>query len=285
MNLSWRPRCASTQDELWAASKSVCAIATTHQTTGRGRRGRSWISAPHTGLAVSWRAPTAGIRIESLPLLSLAAGVALHRWSARFISAYATRQTLAGTSTDQSSETISRELSLKWPNDLLYRGEKLGGILCEGRLSSQRAGEGKWAEERGAPEVLIGIGVNLTEAPDLSHLVELQQRVTPPTHLNAVLSSHGAPPLTLSELCDEVPTLIGELNIAVERLRESPSELLSSWAQRSIPLGTRLSAQDKIGSYRGINERGALLLDIEGTLCTVEAGEVHLISAPPTTGR
>jgi len=88
-----------------------------YQTGGRGRLERRWVSPAGTALLVSFV-------LKPNPVLSLAAGVA-------------------------AAEACGPRVRLKWPNDLLFNGRKVGGILVEA-----------------TPEKAIcGIGVNLTWAP------------------------------------------------------------------------------------------------------------------------
>lgn len=98
------------------------------QSAGRGRRGRQWQSPYGANLYLSllWRFPTMP---ADLSALSLAVGVAV----AECLSA-------AG------YETVG----LKWPNDLLSTGRKLGGILIEHR-----------GEMGGPCQVIIGLGLNV----------------------------------------------------------------------------------------------------------------------------
>lgn len=93
-------------------------VVAEHQTAGRGRLDRRWESPPGTALLVSFVLPPN-------PLLSLAAGVA-------------------------AAEACGDHVRLKWPNDLLLRGAKVGGILVEAR----------------AAKSICGIGINLTWAPE-----------------------------------------------------------------------------------------------------------------------
>lgn len=88
-----------------------------HQTAGRGRLDRRWESPEGTALLVSFV-------LAPHRLLSLAAGVA-------------------------AAEACGPAVRLKWPNDLLLDGRKLGGILVE--TTPDRA--------------VCGIGINLTWAP------------------------------------------------------------------------------------------------------------------------
>lgn len=97
------------------------------QTAGRGRRGREWLSPFGRNLAVS-----IGFRSEQPPArlgaLSLVVGLAV-------------RQALL----DVGVEGVE----LKWPNDVLLHGRKLGGILIE------------LVRATAPVEVVIGIGVNI----------------------------------------------------------------------------------------------------------------------------
>lgn len=106
-------------------------IVVDRQTAGRGRRGRTWNSAPEASLTFSllWRFDGG---VERLAGLSLAVGVAV----ARALAALGVQG-----------------VALKWPNDVLLSGRKLAGILVE--LSSERRGM----------VAVIGIGLNLLPPP------------------------------------------------------------------------------------------------------------------------
>ena len=93
-------------------------VVADHQTAGRGRSSHRWEAPPGAALLVSFVLPPNR-------LLSLAAGVA-------------------------AAEACGRGVRLKWPNDLLLEGRKVGGILVE--ASQARA--------------ICGIGINLTWAPE-----------------------------------------------------------------------------------------------------------------------
>src|SRR5574341_1595018 len=125
-------RCTSTNDVALKASSPVL-IAAEEQTAGRGRRGRRWHSAPGAGITFSLGRRTAR-PVRELAGLSLVAGVATAR-ALRSLGAGAT--------------------SLKWPNDLVVDGAKLGGILVETRSGY----------------AVIGIGINCRRTPALERKV------------------------------------------------------------------------------------------------------------------
>ncbi len=117
-------RCTSTNSVLL---KGPCTgavlLAAEEQTAGRGRRGRRWHSAPGAGITFSL---SRSLQRE-VAGLSLVAGVAV----ARALRALGVAQA-----------------ALKWPNDLVVNGAKLGGILVDTR-----------SQER-ATHAVIGIGLN-----------------------------------------------------------------------------------------------------------------------------
>jgi len=105
-------------------------LVTDHQTSGRGRRNRAWIS-PRGNLAASVL-ETVDVAPPLAATLGFAAGIALCQALRSFF--------------------VSAEL--KWPNDVLLRGAKLSGI----GLEAENIGEGRMA-------VVVGIGVNVVAAP------------------------------------------------------------------------------------------------------------------------
>ena len=127
-------RCASTnallQDE---RSPGAVLLAAELQTAGRGRHGRRWRSPRGAGATFSIRRPMACAQ-RRLAGLSIAIGIS----SARALRALG-----------------ARGVTLKWPNDLMARRRKLGGILIETR-------------PQGAGSVaIIGIGINCRRQPRL----------------------------------------------------------------------------------------------------------------------
>ena len=128
---------ASTMDDARAgaarAGADGCgdAYVAGEQSAGRGRAGRSWVSAAASGLYVTYH--LCPLVAERAPLLSI-------------VGALATAEAIA--------ETCDLRVDVKWPNDLLHGGRKLAGILAEARA----------AREPGRLDVLLGIGINLRTA-------------------------------------------------------------------------------------------------------------------------
>ncbi len=104
-------------------------VVADHQSQGRGRLGRRWRDVAGNSLMASVLVDAAAIATKSLPLLSLGAGVAL---------------------ADALEAMASLRTSVKWPNDVLWGGRKLAGVLAEAVGGSD-----------GISAVVVGLGVNL----------------------------------------------------------------------------------------------------------------------------
>lgn len=107
-------------------SGAVCIAEA--QPAGRGRRGRSWISTPHSNimLSMSWQFDRGPASVAGL---SLAAGVAVIKALLAF---------------------GIRDAGLKWPNDILWNNRKLAGLLLDVR-----------GEASGPSHVILGLGINV----------------------------------------------------------------------------------------------------------------------------
>jgi BirA family biotin operon repressor/biotin-[acetyl-CoA-carboxylase] ligase len=131
-----RSETPSTNDLAWdalaAGTPDGTVVVTDAQPRGRGREGRAWQLAPGKGLALS---------------------LVLHQGCDRRQAG--TLPLLAGLALAQAIEALGVEATLKWPNDLLVRGRKLSGILCESRRHPS-----------GTDAAVVGIGVNVTQQRD-----------------------------------------------------------------------------------------------------------------------
>lgn len=137
-------RLASTNDEAKrladeGAGEGVLVWAR-EQTAGRGRQGRLWHSPPgNLYLSILVR-PV--MRLDEAMQLSFVAALTVHE------------------SIVETAPTLADRLTLKWPNDILLDGKKLCGILLE-------SGGGEPAGEPDKRWLVVGIGLNLSAAPDL----------------------------------------------------------------------------------------------------------------------
>ena len=127
------------------------AIFAHEQTTGKGQRGKNWVSERGSNIALS-------ILLNPYPLsipdqFKLSVCIAVSTW-------------------DLFSKYAGDETRIKWPNDLYWRDRKAGGILIENVIQSSQSTVGVWQW------ALAGIGINVNQSvfdPDLPNPVSLKQ--------------------------------------------------------------------------------------------------------------
>jgi BirA family biotin operon repressor/biotin-[acetyl-CoA-carboxylase] ligase len=234
-------RCGSTNSVLLEEKLSggPVLLVADEQTAGRGRRGQRWHSMPGAGLtfslAVALRRPA-----RELAALSLVAGVAV----ARALRALGVRQA-----------------ALKWPNDLVVEGAKLGGILVETR-----------ANGGGTTRAVIGVGINLRGAAELG--TRLRRRIAALEQFIAVPAKERILEATARELLHSLAAFEAQ---GLEAVR-------GEWESFDAHAGQRLRvrlADGRVlsGIARGLDSDGGLRLATRDGLRAVRSGSV--LSARP----
>ena len=204
------------------------------QTAGRGRLGRAWLAPRGTSLLFSLLfrpalLPSQAFRLAML--CSLAAARAI--------------------------ETVTAlPIHLKWPNDLVLRGQKLGGVLSESSFTGERL-----------DFVIVGLGLNVNL--DVSTLPEIAATAT---SLSAALGRPVARLPLLQRLLQEIEAGYGDV-VQGEALR-------AAWAARLSTLGQMVrvtGGTEEEGMAEGVDADGALLLRrADGTLGRITVGDVTL---------
>lgn len=194
-------------------------IVALQQTRGRGRRGSHWSSPREKGVYATLLLPLPDRReLATLPLL-VAIGLA-----------------------DGLSAILNRKCGLKWPNDLVVGGRKIGGILIESLAMG----------ESGVVAV-IGFGINHSQSRD-------ELPVAAATSIE--LETGGAPSLPQSARClvdavaDELRHL-GDMGTAIDRYRKR------SIHHEGDHIRCQTSAGVVEGTFAGFDEGGYLRLRSE----------------------
>ena len=209
-----------------------------HQLAGRGRRGRVWEDATGLDICLSllWRFDAARVRAQGL---SLGVGVAVVR-------------ALAATG--------ARGIGLKWPNDIVWRDRKLGGILIEGSVSGRA-----WV-------VVIGVGINVHPgaAPDAR---------APRVHLASIPGAAASRNRLAAGLIVEILAECARF----EARGAGPA--IDEWkrldAMQGRPVRVHRPGGEIGGIARGVDEAGELLVEVNGALERFASAEVSLRAAPP----
>ena len=208
------------------------------QSQGRGRLERRWNSPLASGLCLSAAWTYAGSPGD-LSALSLAAGVAV---------------------ADAIAACCGVQPKLKWPNDLVFDGRKLGGILVESRFEAQ-----------GRCSVVVGVGINIALPVQL--LEELSDWPGGAIDLRTAGALVSRQALAVA--------VAGALGVLLSQLQDTgPGAWLARWRELDLlngrPVRVRSDAHSLEGIAAGIDDDGALLVSVAGDVRRILAGDASV---------
>lgn len=214
------------------------AIMAKNQTAGKGQRGNVWVSEPNQNLTVSI-------------LLSP------HQWTVQQQFWLTVITSLAVVDALQS--VFPADYHIKWPNDIILHGKKLGGILIENVLA------GKYIKHS-----IIGIGINVF------------QKNFPDTIHHKVTSLMLENPNLKVDFVDFIVKIQGGLKRYLQRLESSRNEMLELYNRRLFLRDTEADflyeGKRMKGVIRRVEEDGLLQILLEGQLKKVDLkGIVYIL--------
>lgn len=211
------------------------------QSAGRGRRGRQWVSPFARNLYVSlvWQYHQGAAALEGL---SLAVGVAV----ARALAACGLPP-----------------VQLKWPNDILFEGAKLGGVLLE-----------MTGDASGTCQVIVGVGLNVAMPATAAR--DIDQAWTDVAALAE--GEHPGRNTLLAALLDELLPMLATFEATGFGRWQAEWEALDAFAGAAVVLNT--GGEPLTGIARGVDRRGALQLETGAGIQAVYGGEISLRGSP-----
>lgn len=227
-------------EQLSGGAMSGCVCSAEQQSAGRGRRGREWVSpfARNIYVSLGWQFNRGAASLEGL---SLAVGVAIA----------------------EALESCDIEgVSLKWPNDLLHNGAKLGGILIE-----------MTGDASGVCQVVVGVGINVNMPVEQARAIDQAWTDLASIHAGAMPSRNDVLAALLNHL---LPLLAhwDETGFASWRERWVARDAFAD-AAVSVIMGEKIVT----GVAKGVDERGALLLETSAGIQSFLGGEISLRGA------
>ena len=201
-----------------------------HQTAGRGRLGREWVAPARSSLTASFLLVPGDVSPERWPWLPLLTGLA---------AAAAVRR------------VTGLEVDLKWPNDVLVDGQKLGGILLER------------VDHSGSAAAVVGVGINCTQSAE-------ELPVPEATSLQIVTGAPVDRSAVLAALVEELAARYDEWREGAD-LRSAYLELCATPGQHvrvSVPGG------EVVGRAVDVDEAGRLVVRTEAGEERLGAGDV-----------
>lgn len=215
---------------------SGLVVLAERQTNGRGRRGRHWVSPYGCNLYLSL---VWGFDdgVKALEGLSLATAVAVKR-------------AIAACGVDG--------LMLKWPNDLLWNKRKVGGILLE-----------VIGDPAGFCQVIVGVGLNLGMPEGCA--VDIDQ---PWANLNELNDQKVDRNALAGCVLNELLLLLGDYH------KNGFESYRDEWMQADAYANQRVTLllmNNRVeGIARGVDDTGALMLDLEGRTESFSGGEISV---------
>ncbi len=236
--IHWYETCASTNDVAkvlaqQGAPEGTVVIAD-EQTGGKGTKGRTWFSPRSRGLyaSVVLRPPSGDVS-----LLPLVAGVAAAE-AIRF--------------------SVGLEVGLKWPNDVVWNGKKIGGILCESEFVGDKT-----------RFVVLGIGLNINQSRK-----DFPAAIRPAAaSLRMILKRNVDREKLEQNLCQRLNWWYGKF-VSGERM-----EILRAFEAKFIfPIGkviiVRTEKETLVGTFRGFSSGTKMILEREGEEIFLSPAEI-----------
>jgi BirA family transcriptional regulator, biotin operon repressor / biotin---[acetyl-CoA-carboxylase] ligase len=213
-----------------------------HQTEGRGRKGRAWLSEPGRALLFSI---VLRPQVEHVPLLSTAVGVG---------------------ACEAIRALTHLSVLLKWPNDLVIDDRKLAGILVESRFSADAP-----------PVAVVGMGINVSWDP-AALPKEIADRATSIGTETARLGIGEAPSReavlarVVSGIERRYRQLQGGDGVDIVTTAESLSSVVGREVVARLPGGEAVA-----GTVIGLADDGRLELETAFGYRVLSAGEVETV--------
>ncbi|MBA3993768.1 MAG: biotin--[acetyl-CoA-carboxylase] ligase [Cyanobacteria bacterium DS2.3.42] len=263
LKTTWLGRAPGWRNELWdtigstntraaelsaeGAPEGVIVLAR-HQTAGRGRLGRTWVSPVDAGLYMSLilrpRAPQ-----SQIPLLTIAAGIAV---------------------AEAIRSVCDLKVGLKWVNDIIYDRRKVGGILAE----MPAMANGNAAAKQLPQAVIVGIGINVNlKQEDIPE--ELTQKIDSLSRIKDSDVDPNAIAAAITSAFEDTSALLGP---------STSQQLTNRWRDLSITIGQMIVTENSERKLEGkavdITDSGALIVELaDGSRITLHAGEISIRAA------
>lgn len=229
----------STNQALWqliaeGAEPGTVVIAT-QQTSGRGQWGRQW-SSPPGGLYLS---------VALAPDL-----LAAHSYRLTLCSAWGIAMAL---------RDRDIPVNLKWPNDLILEGRKLGGILTETKVRQEKI-----------THAVVGVGINWTNWVPATGI-----------NLQSFQTNRLSPAIDSLEMLAAV-ALLGIASGYEMRSPEGIQTLLPSYQQLLTSMGKTISVNGHSGVVVGINPDGELKVKLNTNKDNIHSNNTEILLQPGT---
>ena len=211
-------------------------VLTESQTSGRGRLGKTFYSKDRGGIYLSLLKKE-HLEKYDISLITIAAALCMSEILDSF---------------------SGRETKIKWVNDLYLPGKKIAGILTEGSMEF---------ETRSLQYFIIGIGINVNTAAFPEELEGIASSLSLETNKHYLRNE------IIARILDAME---GFFLLTVT----NPAFLIDAYRRKMLYIDEQIEVhrgnETFTGILRGINDKGHLLIEKDGTLLTQNSGEISI---------
>ena len=209
-------------------------VITDQQLNGKGQRGRKWVFQNGKSVAFSFFSNhnIDSNKIGYLPILS-------------------------GLAVSNALTKLNVSSQLKWPNDIIVNGKKIGGILCESTI-----------RKKSSRNIVIGIGMNINQEENDVQNLNIPNAGSLKTEYNRVFVRE-----------EIISSVINNLEILLQSFPKNINKITHNWVKACAHLNQdiELSYNSKKikGIFKGLGDNGVGIVEKNGILIDIASGSIY----------
>lgn len=240
-SIKWFDKIASTNDYLKEEALNLCdgfTAATTEQFAGKGRRGHTWVSS--RGQIAAFSFLLKNTFFTNLPPITLMCGLAVVK---------------------ALDDITGKKFLIKWPNDVVFEGRKICGILCESKLLGKQC------------FTVCGIGVNLAQTEEFFKESNIPHAVS----LKMICGEAPSPEEVVAKILNEFEKIYFSLTHGGEN---EINAFLEDYSTNCVTIGKAVKIVkpdcEILGTALSVNRDGSLHVLYDGKETDVLASEASV---------
>ena len=209
-------------------------VITDQQLNGKGQRGRKWVFQGGKSVAFSFFSnhDIDSNKIGYLPILS-------------------------GLAVSNALTKLNVSSQLKWPNDIIVNGKKIGGILCESTI-----------RKKSSRNIVIGIGMNINQDENDVQNLNIPNAGSLKTEYNKAFVRE-----------EVISYVINNLEILLQSFPKNINKITHNWVKACAHLNQdiELSYNSKKikGIFKGLGDNGVGIVEKNGILIDIVSGSIY----------
>ena len=209
-------------------------VITDQQLSGKGQRGRKWVFQGGKSVAFSFFS-NHGIDSNKIGYLPILSGLAV----------------------SNALTELNVYSQLKWPNDIIVNGKKIGGILCESTI-----------RKKSSRNIVIGIGININQDENDVQNLNIPNAGSLKTEYNKAFVRE-----------EVISSVINNLEILLQSFPKNINQINRNWmkACTHINQDVDLSYNSKKikGIFKGLGDNGVGIVEKNGKLIDIASGSIY----------